>query len=185
MCVVKGPGRYGGRALSRDHAGIGSILRGVARELPVINDRPRCPAALPIAGATRAMAGVVCRAMEQDIERDDGTDLAMNAGQYGYLQHEAVAGVHMNLKSDPKTVVGLCHGDGLPVLTDDDHQARDHYSYCPVWQAEKDRIREGRDELAPEQQPEPTSMGVSSLDAPDPWAAARAGLEELAPAVRP
>jgi hypothetical protein len=149
----------------------------------VINDDPLCPAAFPIAGASRAMAGVVCRAMQQDIEREDGTALGMNAGEYGYLRHEAIAGVHMNLKSDPGTVVGLCHGHGLPVVTDEDHQARDHYSYCPVWQAEKERIAAGGDELAPEQEPEPVSMGVSTQDAPDPWAQARRDLDVLAPGV--
>jgi hypothetical protein len=152
----------------------------VSRELPVINADPSCPAALPIAGASRAMRGVVCRAMQQDVGRDDGTALGMNAGEYGFLQHDATAGVHLNLKSDPATLVGLCYGRGLPVITDADHQARDHHSYCPVWQAEKDRIAAGRSSLAEEQQPDPVSMGVASHEQPDPWAAARRDLDLLA-----
>lgn len=135
----------------------------------------------------RSQRGVVCRAMQQDIERADGTELGMNAGEFGYLQHEATSGVYLNLKSDPATVVGFCHGNGIPVLTDEDHLARDHYSYCPVWQSEKKRIAEGRGELVVEQQPEPVSMGVqeSTWDAPDPWAQARRDLDLLAPRVDP
>lgn len=142
-----------------------------------------CPAALTIAGTDTSSCGVVCRAMEQDIARDDGTDLSMSAGAYGYLQHRATGGVYLTLKSDPSTVLNLCHGSGLPVLTDEDHQARDHYSYCPVWQAEKERLAAGGDRLAPEEQPEPVSMGLEaashSLEAADPWAAARRDLKEL------
>lgn len=146
----------------------------------MLSSDPPCPAAAPLAGTSQVTQGLVCRAMQQDIERDDGTALGMSAGKYGYLQHEAFAGVHLNLKSDPTTVIKLCHGHGLPVLTDDDHQARDHYTYCPVWQAEKERLWAGRDQLAPEEQPEPVEMGLvdamSSLDAPDPWAQ---GLKDL------
>lgn len=149
---------------------------------------PLCPAARKIAGASTAMQGVVCCAMLQDVERADGTELGMNAGEYGFLQHEATAGVHLNLKSDPSTVIGLCYGSGLPVLSDVDHQARDHHSYCPVWQAEKQRLAAGADQLVQERQPEPVSMGMgepaASHEAADPIAAGRAALEELAPTRR-
>lgn len=143
---------------------------------------PRCPAASPIRGACGSQQGVVCRVMQRDIERDDGTELGMSAGKYGFLQHEATAGVYLNLKSDPSTVTGFCHGDAIPVVTDEEDQGRSSYTYCPVWQREKERIAAGREELVTEVQPEPVSMGVATHEAADPWQAARAGLDELVPA---
>lgn len=155
---------------------------GGVDELPMLLSRePGCPAAGKVAGTCGADQGVVCRAMQQDIERDDGTALGMSAGDYGFLQHETNAGVLITVKSDPTTLLNFCYGRGLPVLTDAEHLARDHHSYCPVFQAEKDRIREGRDCLVEEVQPEPVSMGVASHESSDPWEAARRGLDELAP----
>lgn len=140
---------------------------------------PVCPAALTIAGACGSQQGVVCREMQQSQVDDPG--LRMSAGQLGTLR-EGTAGVYVNLKSDPSTVTGFCHGDAIPVLTDEDGQGRASYTYCPVWQAARDRHLAGEDGLFEELEPESVSMGVSSADAPDPWAAARRGLDELAPA---
>lgn len=165
---------------SRDRSGVVLILVRVP-ELRSSRVVPPCPAAMKVAGVDGGSCGVVCRAMQRDIERDDGTELGMSAGQFGFLQHEANAGVLLTVKSDPTTLLNLCHGRGLPVITSEDHQASDHYTYCAVWQAEKQRIADGRDSLVAERQPEPVAMGVATHELADPWAAARRGLDELVP----
>lgn len=148
-------------------------------DLPVLAREPVCPAALSIAGACRSQQGVVCRLMQQSQEDDPG--VGMSAGQLGTLR-EGAGGVYLNLKSDPSSVTAFCHGDAIPVLTDADGQGRASYTFCPTWQAARDRRLAGEDGLYEDAEPESVSMGVSSDDAPDPWKAAREGLDELAPA---
>lgn len=137
----------------------------------MLPDTPRCPAAAPIAGACASQQGVICRVMQFDHEHDAGT--GMNAAQSGFIQHEAEGGIYLNVKSDPSTVTAFCHGDGLPVLTDERREGgQAHHSYCPVWQAEKQRITEGRSELLEAPEPEPVAAGVTVAPT-DPFAAAR------------
>jgi hypothetical protein len=146
---------------------------------------PTCPAAAPIAGADPSGCGVICRVMKREHENQDPT--GMEAGSYGYIVHEATGGVFLSMKSDPTSVIRFCHGDELPVMHDADGQARDSYTYCPVWQAEKDRIFEGRARATRDPEPEEVSMGLAdaieggSLGAEDPWASARRDLDVLAP----
>jgi len=145
--------------------------------LPVLPPEPTCPAAFPIAGASRGQRGVVCREMQADQEADAGLD--MTAGQLEKVR-EGEGGVYLNVKADPSTVVMLCHGSGVPVVTNDDGQGRPSYTYCPTWQTARDRHAEGKHGLTDRVVAEPTSMGVSSLDADDPWGEAMRGLQELA-----
>lgn len=49
---------------------------------------------------------------------------------------------------DPMTVGGLCAGEGLPVVGEPP-DGRNHYTYCPIWQKEKERIAARRDMVAP------------------------------------
>lgn len=143
---------------------------------------PMCPAAAPIAGACASQQGVVCRVMQRDHEDDPG--LNMSAAAAGFIHHEATGGVYLNLKSDPSTVVKFCHGDALPVLHDGEVAGgRASYTYCPTWQAEKERIAEGRDTLLAEVEPEEVAMGVSTMDYADPWAQAQRDLELFGQAV--
>lgn len=157
------------------------------QELPVLPQDPRCPAAFPIRGASLSQQGVVCRLMKDAVESDPGE--RMTAGALGRVR-DTIGGVYLNLKSDPGTVTGFCHGDAVPVVTDEEGQGRASYTYCPVYQAEVKRREEGRRELVVEEQPESVAMGVpgeavlASHEAADPWAAARAGLDELAPPAR-
>jgi hypothetical protein len=58
-----------------------------------------------------------------------------------------LGGALMTVQSDPSTILRFCTGRGVPVLDDRGHYARDHHSYCPVWQAEKRRIWDLRDML--------------------------------------
>lgn len=147
-------------------------------DLPKLRACPTCPAALPIAGASDAQRGVVCRVMQRDHVEDAG--LNMSAAQSGFIQHEATGGVYLNLLSDPSTVAMFCHGDAVPVVTDEEGQGRASFTYCPTWQAEKQRIEAGRDELLVDVEPDPVSMGVPEPDYADPWKQARADLDLLA-----
>lgn len=125
--------------------------------------------------------GVVCRVMEKVHRDEDGVGLS--AASTGFLHHEATGGVYLNLKSDPQTVTKFCHGTALPVLGDGERRGgRASYTYCPTWEAEKERIEAGRRELLSEPDPEPVAMGVSSIEEIDPWEAAKRDLDILAPA---
>lgn len=153
-------------------------MRGVI-ELPTLSSEPTCPAALPIAGAIPERSGVVCRVMQREHRQDAG--VGMNAAQSGFIQNEAEGGVFLTLKSDPSTVVRFCHGDDVPVIDDAGGKGRDSYTYCPVWQAEVERLLAGEHSALHDEEPEQVSMGVSSMEEADPWAAARRDLDLLAP----
>lgn len=141
-------------------------------ELPVLPSVPICPAARPIAGACGADQGVVCVVMEHDHEGEPGIE--MSAAATGFVHHEATAGVYLNLRSDPSTVMKFCHGDALPVLDDGDVAGgRASYTYCPTWEAEKARIAEGRSELLERPEPDPVAAGVTVNATENPWQAAR------------
>lgn len=133
---------------------------------------PVCPAAQTIAGACASQQGIVCRVMQRDHADDPGLD--MTAAATGFIHHGATGGVYLNLKSDPKTVTRFCHGDAIPVLTDEDHPGgRASYTYCPTWQAEVHRIADRRHELLEEPEPEAVAAGVTIDPLEDPWLAAR------------
>lgn len=141
-----------------------------------------CPAASPIAGVTPERSGVICRVMLRDREKERGLD--MHPGQLA-IARDGSDGVLMTAKSDPSTIERMCCGDAVPVL-DDLAYMRDSYTVCPVWQAEKKRIADGRHLLAGGGlAPEPVSSyddGMASepgeappnstLAAKDPWAQA-------------
>lgn len=145
-------------------------------ELPTLPREPTCPAALAIAGACRSQQGVVCRIMQQDQEDDAGLRMTPRALE---IVREGEGGVYLNLKSDPSTVTAFCHGDALPVMTDDDDQGRASYTYCSTWQTQRDRDLAGEDGLYDELEPEPVSFGVED-DHLDPWTRAARRLDELA-----
>jgi hypothetical protein len=131
---------------------------------------------LKVNGAIASNCGVVCRVMQQDQQADAGVD--MSAGQLGILR-ETEGGVFISAKSDPSTLVMFCHGEAVPVVTNDDGQGRASYTYCPTWQTARERELAGEDGLTDPVVAEPVSMGVASTDYEDPWAAALGGLEEL------
>jgi hypothetical protein len=155
-----------------------------------------CPAAAPIAGVTPERAGVICRVMAQDREREAGE--GMNPAQLAVAREGGDGDVVLTVKGDPSTIERLCCGDALPVLDAHGHPGgRDSYTYCPVWQAEKLRVEEGRrmlkgGGLAPEPDPpvahfddgrghvRETPVG-STWAAEDPWAQGRRDLDILAP----
>jgi hypothetical protein len=89
-------------------------------------------------------------------------------------------------------VENLCCGTALPVLHNGEIPGnRAHWSYCPVWQAEVERIEAGRDELTRPVEPESVEHydeggpRVNVAPAPaaqaDPWGQARRDLDVLAP----
>lgn len=137
-----------------------------------------CPAAAPVAGTTPERAGVICGVMQQDRLREQG--IGITPTQLA-ISRDGADGVLLTAKGDPSTIERLCCGEAVPVLDDAGHYARDSYTYCPVWQAEKDRLSEGRAMLGHEHEPELVAEGVSSQDADDPWGQARRDLNVLAP----
>lgn len=146
----------------------------IARRRP-LDKLPRtvCPAAQLVAGATKDRGGVICAVMAMDRGREAGLD--MNPAQLEIARRGGEGDVFLTLAGDPSTVENFCCGDAVPVLSDRDlARGRDSYTYCPVWQAEKDRIEAGRSMLSePVPAPEPISHGVSTADSVDPWAQAR------------
>jgi hypothetical protein len=97
----------------------------------------------------------------------------------------------------PERAGVVCRGDAIPVLDDAGGKVRDSYTYCPTWQAEKQRIAEGREQLkggglAPEPDPPVAHFDDgrgnvreapvgSTYDDPDPWSRARRDLDVLVP----
>jgi hypothetical protein len=113
-----------------------------------------------------------------DREREAG--LGLSPAQLA-LSRDGSDGVLLTAKSDPSTIERMCCAEQDPPVLDEFDKAggRETYTYCPVWQAEKDRIAAGREMLAEQREPEPVSMGVSSASDADPWASARRDLDLL------
>ena len=155
---------------------------------------PTCPAALPIAGDRPGTCGVICRVMQLDRQKETGLDV--NPQQLAIAREGGEGDVFLTIETDPSTVGNLCFGEGVPVLDERDIPGnRDHYTYCPVWQADHARQDDGRDQLADRVADEPEKVSHwddgrggqraapagSSYDAADPWAQARRDLDILAP----
>lgn len=166
--------------------------------------RTTCPAAARIEGACPSKSGVVCRVMQIDRMKDSG--LGMDPAQLAIARRGGEGDVFLTIRSDPSTVERLCCGDSVPVADSKGHYARDSYTFCPVWQAEKQRIEQERDQLrgggvlADFEQAEPEAVEHyddgersklktgrndapvgSSYDSADPWSKARSDLDILAP----
>lgn len=88
---------------------------------------PTCPNARRVEGATPALGGCVCTAMEADRAKADS------------VLEGAPVGVMIRVKDDPSTYFNLCAGQGQPVTTPEDLQDRGwgqgHYTGCPVYAA--------------------------------------------------
>lgn len=161
-----------------------------------------------MAGAQPSCGGVVCRVMQQEHGRVDG--LGMNPKQLATARDGGSA-VFMTLTGDPSTIERFCCGDGVPVLDEFEKRGgRDTYTYCPVWQAEKERVADGRRELKGGGVQEPEAVAswddgrmredadrlverlygedgesglrgtASSQESADPWAQARRDVDLLA-----
>lgn len=161
--------------------GMAKIARRRALEwLPPV----QCPAATGVAGVTPDRGGVVCGVIARDRALEEGFD--MDPVQLAIAREGDGGGeggdVFLTLKADPSTVENLCCGTDLPVLNAREVPGnRASYTYCPVWQAEHDRIEAGRERLSEKPVPEPVAHGVASHEAPDPWKQARRDLDVLAP----
>lgn len=165
--------------------GMATIAR--RRELRVL-PQVTCPAAVPIAGVTPERGGVICGVIRRDRQLDAGLDMDPAQLQIARGEGEQASDVLLTLKEDPSTVERLCCGRELPVI--DRHEVpgnRASYTYCPVWQSEKLRIREGREMLSDAPVEEPVAhfdaghRTAASHEAPDPWRQARRDLDILAP----
>lgn len=148
--------------------------------------RTTCPAALRIAGVSPGRAGIVCRVIQQDRQKADG--IGVDPGQLAQQRVGGDGDTFLTIEKDPSTVENLCCGDALPVLDEREVPGnRASYTYCPVWQAERWREEQGQERLGRQIEPDRTSYdfetddelpgAVTTLEADDPWAQARADLE--------
>jgi hypothetical protein len=143
------------------------------------------------------------------IDREERTSgLGLSAALAGEERSTHV-GVLVTAAEDPNTFRNHCCGNAVPVLANENGQYRASYTYCAIWQEEKDMILEGRDELFEDPEVERTAMGVPDVDefdirdmadavggfdaiaasrgdvldavSADPWEQARRDLDILAP----
>jgi hypothetical protein len=164
-----------------------------ARALDLLPE-PVCPAASAVAGATPGRCGFICRVVQQDRERERA--LGVTPAQAAFMREGGGGDTFLTIETDPSSVLNLCSGDAVPVLGEREVPGnRASYTYCPVWQAEKQRIADGRRQLAGGglAEPEPVSHfddgrggasvapAGSSYASDDPWAQARRDLDVLAP----
>lgn len=76
---------------------------------------------------------------------------------------------------DPSTFFGFCVGLGLPRATDDASRPHGHYTFCPVWEAEKKRIWANRELMRAPRRPglspaaEAALSGIEQGDALEEW----------------
>jgi hypothetical protein len=135
---------------------------------------------MKISGAMRANEGVICREMQADQQAEAG--IRMTPGQLEQAR-EGEGGVFITAKHDPSSLVMFCCGDAVPVVTSDAREkGRASYTYCPVWQAARDRYLAHKAGLYDEPEPEAVSMGVEPYAthlADDPIEAGRRGLKDL------
>lgn len=61
------------------------------------------------------------------------------------ILHGVSASPLVTSAKDPSTFFGFCVGRGLPRLGDSLDRPHGHYTFCPVWELEKQRIWERRD----------------------------------------
>lgn len=91
-----------------------------------------CPAAADLGLIPGDGDTVLCRVTARETERLD--QMLFGSG-YGQLVTE---------RENPSTLHGFCKGDALPQTTQDpDVEPSAHYTYCPTWRAEKQRIWKG------------------------------------------
>lgn len=124
-------------------------------------------------------------------ERGEG----MTAGEHAIAREGGDGDVFLTIETDPQAVERLCCGDALPVLGPSEVPGnRASYTYCPVWQAERERIEAGREALSKPVEPDPpvahwddgrggsreAPVG-SSFDSRDPWAQARRDVVRVSP----
>lgn len=137
----------------------------------------------------------MCRVIARDRQAETGLDI--DPAQLAIAREGGEGDTFLTVATDPSTVRNLCFGDAVPVLGEREVPGnRASYTYCPVWQAERARIDDGRRQLAGgglEDEPEAvshwddgrggerTAPAGSSYDAADPWAQARRDLDVLAP----
>lgn len=90
---------------------------------------PVCPAARHVAGATPALEGIVCGVLLREGLIADGIT-------------EGEANEYMALGTDPSMIYGFCCGTAIPAATVEQAKgdARANYTYCSIWQQEKERI---------------------------------------------
>jgi hypothetical protein len=146
-------------------------------ELPTLPRRePVCPAAEKVVGVATHDGGCVCRIQTLDQEAETGIGMDPHQLQ---VARESTGGAFLTVKTDPSTVLRFCFGDAVPVITGEDGQACDSYTYCPVWQRRRERDIEARRRLFDPVEPDGVAMGIEEPQAVASWEVA--GLDELAP----
>jgi hypothetical protein len=117
-----------------------------------------CPAATPLDGPEGTGPSILCGVIMNERKRSD----QISDGNY--------VGHHLEVGKDAVPVYGFCCGQGLPAVTGNEEHAHGHYTFCPKWRKEKERILEARRRLQVplrEQLPEGTFVqdeGAGTLD---------------------
>jgi hypothetical protein len=93
---------------------------------------PQCPAAYALAGPPATGPSVLCKVAEAEVQSQDVI-----------LHGSGIEALVIEAKRDPGVYYGFCAGTGIPMIHPSGKQ-RGHYTGCPHWQAEKERIFEAR-----------------------------------------
>jgi hypothetical protein len=97
--------------------------------------------------------------------------------QTDQILHGVSASPLVTSLKDPSTFFGFCVGTGLPRMGDDLSRPHGHYTFCPVWEAEKKRIWENRELMRAPRRPglspaaEAALSGIEQGDAIEEWMA--------------
>lgn len=122
---------------------------------------PRCPAAEAIGGPVCGGPSIVCRIMQREGQAQDG--ILEGAGQE-----------HLLVTTDPSLVLGFCCGTAYAPISLEG-EARAHYAFCPIWQAERKREEEAK-ARAWESRPRLHLPDVKTIKTPFDEALAEVGL---------
>jgi len=97
--------------------------------------------------------------------------------QTDQILHGLSASPLVTSRKDPSTFFGFCCGTGLPRLGEDISRPHGHYTFCPVWEAEKKRIWTNRELMRAPRRPglspaaEAALSGIEQGDAIEEWMA--------------
>lgn len=87
----------------------------------------QCPAAESVGGTIRSGPAVVCRIMRDEGVRADSITEGKTPGQL------------IGSRTDPSIYYGFCCGKALGRTSEQDVGPRAHHSFCPIWEAARER----------------------------------------------
>lgn len=118
--------------------------------------KPRCPAAVRVAGPPALGPSCVCSVLRGAQERAD----------------QIVGGTYsdglITAAKDPSSYYGFCSGRGLPVVDSVPEGGRGHYTACPIWRDAREAETAAKEEklYAPEARPDISSLREAAPRSP-------------------